>query len=510
MVTEPAATLEVSCNYIGGRWVPGRSEEVLRVFSPITGEAVVLIPTGTPADALAAVQAARVALAPWQALTVEHRGELVRAAFDRLAAATAELAELQHVEMGQPVDLAVSSLTGSLAEVPSYTTDAASKQEERLAHGRVVRRGRGVAALIVPWNFPLPVALDGLAPLLLTGNCVVWKPSERSPLSAIRAMDLLSDVLPPGVVNLLLGDARAGQPLVDADIDLVVFTGSVATGRKIGESTGRRLIKAVLELGGKDPVIIDADVDPQWAARQVLDGAFQNSGQLCTSMERIYVHHAVAHQFITSLVEQTRHLHPGPLVDQRQRAIVAAQVEDAVARGARVVVGGDPPEGGSYYPPTVLVDVPDDANLMREETFGPIAPVTVVSSFDEALQRANETMYGLGATVFTRNEDHVGQASAVLQAALIWINEWKATSPGWTAEPKRSSGLGAGWGPGLIQEVTSSTYVHEGSTPPSAPARRDQVPSRPSQPMIPAHPTSPPRTDRRQTETESRAPTSKS
>lgn len=467
MSTSPTA-ITGSRNHIAAEWLPGHGDEVIQVISPVTDRLVGLIPAGTQRDAAAAVAAARAALPAWQTLPTASREEMISAAVQRLTADIQRLAELQNLEMGQPIKLAQDAMTGSLTEMLTCVKRAADIRNTSLSGGRIVRQGRGVAALIVPWNFPIPVALDGLGPLLATGNTVVWKPSERSPLSAIHAMQALAACLPPGVVNLLLGDRRAGEPLINEDIDLVVFTGSEATGRRIGELTGKRLIKVVLELGGKDPVIIDEDVDPEWAAAQVADGAFRNAGQLCTSMERIYVHEAIAAQFVTALTKAAKQVTLGPLVDSRHRAIVDSQVRDAINRGARAVVGGTSPETGSYYPATVLVDVPDDAIIMHEETFGPVAPVRIVASFEEGLRLADSTTFGLGATVFTRNMHHMQSAVSTLQAGIIWLNEWWCMAEGWSGEPKRSSGLGAGWGPGLMLEITTSTYIHDGALPPAA------------------------------------------
>jgi succinate-semialdehyde dehydrogenase/glutarate-semialdehyde dehydrogenase len=459
--------VRVSRNHVGGEWIPSHGDDVLDVTSPVTGQVAGKIPAGTSQDAAAAVNAAKAALPGWRALSTSRRGKVIALAVERLTDAIDELAELQHLEMGQPVALAKAATTDSLNGLLATVENALGIQETTLASGRVVRQPRGVAALIVPWNFPIPVALDGLGPLLATGNTVVWKPSERSPLSAVRAMETLVHALPPGVVNLVLGDRRVGEPLVTEDTDLVLFTGSVAAGRRVGQLTGQRLIKAVLELGGKDPVIIDEDVDPEWAALEVARGAFHNAGQLCTSMERIYVHEKIVQQFVSALVDEARRVELGPLVDPHQRAIVEDHVADAVTRGARILTGGDPPAGGSYYPPTVLVDVPDDAVLIREETFGPIAPVIAVPSFESALRLADASTYGLAATVFTRNDEHARAAADVLNAGTIWLNEWARVSDGSSGEPKRSSGLGAGWGPGLLQEVTTATYIHQGPLPPA-------------------------------------------
>src|SRR4051794_36638199 len=275
---------------------------------------------------------------------------------------------------------------------------------------------RGVAALLVPWNDPIAIAGGQLGACLVTGNTVVLKPSEKTPLSTIRLVELLD--LPAGVLELLLGDERAGRPLAaHPQVDLVIHTGSIATGRELAAACAGDLRKALLELGGKDPLIVDAGVDPAWAAAQAAAGAFANAGQLCTSVERIYVHAEVAAPFVTALVAEAQRTPIGPLIDERQREIVHRHVSEAVAAGAEIRAGGAPADGpGFFYPPTVLAGCTDDMAVMREETFGPVAAVRAVDSFDEALAAANATEDGLAATVVTPSMGHAPAAGGELRA----------------------------------------------------------------------------------------------
>src|SRR5918994_544257 len=299
---------------------------------------------------------------------------------------------------------------------------------------------------------------------LVTGNTVVFKPSEKTPLSAVWLTAMFDD-LPEGVLNLLLGDARAGWPLVShEDADLVLFTGSVPTGREILEVAGRQLNKAVVELGGKDPMIVDAGVDPAWAAGEAATGSFANTGQICTSVERIYVHKAVADEFLRKLTARSKALRVGdgsepgtemgPLIDEGQRELVHRHVREAVEAGAVLWHGGEVPEGpGFFYPPTVLQGVHKGMSVVDEETFGPVAAVEVVSSFDEALEKANETGYGLAATVLTPHPEHAQRASRELRVGTVKVNAVFGGAPGGAAEPRKASGLGFGYGPELLDEV---------------------------------------------------------
>jgi acyl-CoA reductase-like NAD-dependent aldehyde dehydrogenase len=319
-----------------------------------------------------------------------------------------------------------------------------------------------VAAAVVPWNDPIAIAGGIIGACLVTGNTLVLKPSEKTPLSTVRMAELME--LPGGVLEILLGDARAGRPLVaHPDVDLVLHTGSVETGREIARVCAEQFKKAVLELGGKDALIVDEDVDPRWAAEQAAAGAFANAGQICTSVERIYVHEAVAGPFVDALVEEAGRTEIGPLIDEAQREVVHRHVSEAAERGARVLRGGElPPEDapGFYYPPTVVVDAPDDSALMREETFGPVAAVRTVESFDAGIRAANATEYGLAANVLTASEEHARRAAEELVAGTVKVNAVWGGAPGGSAEPRRSSGMGFGYGPELLDEVTTTKVVH--------------------------------------------------
>jgi acyl-CoA reductase-like NAD-dependent aldehyde dehydrogenase len=334
----------------------------------------------------------------------------------------------------------------------------------------------GVAAVVVPWNDPIAIACGYLGAALVTGNTVVFKPSEKTPLSAVW-LAAMFDGLPEGVLNLLLGDARAGHPLVShEDVNLVLFTGSVPTGREILEVAGRQLKKAVVELGGKDPMIVDRGVDPAWAAAQAATGSFVNTGQICTSVERIYVHEAVAEEFLRELTARAEVLRVGdgsepgtemgPLIDEGQRNLVHRHVQEAVEAGAELRCGGELPDGpGFFYPPTVLSGVRKGMAVVDEETFGPVAAVEVVSSFDEALKKANETVYGLAATVLTSDPEHAQRAFRELRVGTVKVNAVFGGAPGGAAEPRKASGLGFGYGPELLDEVTTTKVVHHAVPP---------------------------------------------
>jgi acyl-CoA reductase-like NAD-dependent aldehyde dehydrogenase len=366
-----------------------------------------------------------------------------------------ELATIESAEIGRPLDVGRMWINGVVAGFRRDLEVASSYPFSRETDATTIinRRPLGVAAVIAPWNFPTNIILGALAPLLAAGNTVVIKPSEKSPLSAARLAELID--LPPGVVNVVFGDGATGAALVaHPGIAIVHFTGSVRAGQAIATASGTHLRRLVLELGGKDPVIVDEGVDVAAVARDVATGAFMNTGQICTSMERIYVHRAVADEFVSELVaEATRYRHGdpsgpgaariGPMIDEGQRDLVARQVADAVAGGATVHVGGViPPGPGFYYPATVLSGVTDEMSVMTDETFGPLAPIQIVESFEEALDKAGRTSYGLAATVYTNDPAHI-EAARDIPAGIIWINRWQGGGSHVIFEPAGASGLTA-------------------------------------------------------------------
>ncbi len=454
---------------IGGEWVSDDedSEDSLPLLNPRTGARYGACPVGGPDRALAAVQAANSAGPAWSRRTLEQRADVLRLAAVRLAAASDQVAAAVSLETGKPEADALAEVQGSLALVEWYADLALTVLAPREnAVGVEYRKPYGPTALVVPWNYPVAIALRTLPAILMAGNTVVWKPSEKTPLSAFLMMRALMEVdeLAGGVVNLLLGDARSGVPLVESpDVKLVVHTGSTATGRSIGAVSGRLLRPSVLELGGKDAVIVDAAVDVPEAARKVFVGAFDNAGQICTSMERLLVHHAVADELLEHLAGMAAELNTrlgqvpasfgsaspsiGPLIDERQRQLVQQQVDLAREHGDHVLAGGEIPEGpGFYYPATVVRCTSTETPLWQAETFGPVIAVRTCNSIDEAIDVANASNFGLGATVISQDPAVIARAQD-LESAIVWVNEWHAPLAGAQFEPVGASGLGT-VGPG--------------------------------------------------------------
>ncbi|MBW6434818.1 aldehyde dehydrogenase family protein [Actinoplanes hulinensis] len=453
---------------IDGRWAPGTGGRTLTVTGPCDDRPVTRVPVASEADVAAAVRAARAAAPEWARTAPAARAAALHAAANAIEAAAGELAEIMAGEMGKPVDGARDSIAAGVGTLRQYAELGPTHRGRSLAgdDGAIdlmAYRPRGVVAVITPWNDPVAVSCGLLGAALVTGNTVVHKPSERTPATGWRLARLFAPHLPQGVLDVVHGDAPAGAALAAGAVDVVAHVGSTATGRSIAAACARTGAKALLENGGSDPLIVDAGVDPVWAAGQAALGAFANSGQICVAVERIYVHREVAEPFVEALAAEaeTWGKQIGPLVDRRLRDTVHQQVRAAVRDGATLVCGGAVPDApGAYYPPTVLTGCTDDMPVMREETFGPVAPVLVVDSFEEALERAADSPYGLAATVLTPSMSHAQRAWRELPAGTIKVNAVFGGAPGGAAHPRRGSGQGFGYGPELLDEMTVTTVVH--------------------------------------------------
>jgi acyl-CoA reductase-like NAD-dependent aldehyde dehydrogenase len=389
-----------------------------------------------------------------------------------------EIARLLTRENGKPLAQSFAEIDASVGLINTmselgiyFSTRHLGSQEGDLVFQQW--QPRGVAACISTWNFPVIASVELAVCNLVVGNTVVLKSSEKTPLATRLLFECIFDHLPHGAVNHVNGDgANMGEPLVrQPGVDLVCFIGSVNVGRHIGRIAGERVLKVILELGGKDAFIVDDTVDPAAVARLAARCAFANSGQICTSTERIYVHRRVRDAFVDHLVQAAKSLklgpgldptsELGPLIDEDQISKVEQHVNTAIQVGAEALTGGcrlDRP--GFYYPPTVLVNVSEDMSVMYEETFGPVAPVVRVDSFDEAIERANASEYGLSAIVCTESAPNAIHAIKKLQAGTIKINCERGQAPGAHAEPFKNSGIGVGHGIDFLRELTIRKAVH--------------------------------------------------
>ncbi|TML23520.1 MAG: aldehyde dehydrogenase [Actinobacteria bacterium] len=410
---------------------------VIEIDDPADGSRVLSVPMAEEAQIIAAVAAARAALPGWAATAPAERAAAVARAADAVAARADDLARQTTREMGKPLADARGGVDAGIDTLRQYAQLGPLHRGRSLAGSwdatdLMVYEPRGVVAALTPWNDPVAVACGLIGAALVTGNTVVTKPSERTPGTGALLAELIAARLPEGVLHHLSGDGTVGARLIEEDLDVVTHVGSTATGRHIAAVCARTGAKAVLENGGSDPLLLDADVDPAWAAGQAALGAFANAGQICVAVERIYVHRAVADSFLRALVERARSRRMGP--------------------------GLDPP--GSFCPATVLADVTDDMAVMRDETFGPVAAVAVVDSFEEALRRAASSPYGLAATVLTGSMAHAQRAWRELPVGTVKVNDVYGGAPGGAAHPRAGSGQGYGYGPELLDELTATKVVH--------------------------------------------------
>ena len=436
----------------------------LAVRDPARGDVIDELPIDDPAAVSSAVARARAAQPAWAALSVKERGRLVKRARQAMVAVRGEIIDRLERETGKTRFDVAGELMGVCMDI-GYLARRAPRwlRTERVStrplfgkRGFVVYKPRGVVGIISPWNAPLNLALGDAIPALLTGNTVVIKPSELTPLATLRALEAMNTVLPADVLQIVIGYGDTGAALVD-EVDLVCVTGSPETGRRVMERASRRLTPVLLELGGKDPMIVLRDADLDRAARGAAWGGCMMTGQVCMSVERVYVEAPVVEAFTTKLVAEMAKLRTGengkhaeidfgPFTSPRQVEIVERHLEDARAKGAQVLLGGKriATAHGVFFEPTVVTQVNHSMALMTEETFGPVVPVMAVRDVDEALRLANDTRYGLNASVWTRDVERGVAVAERIESGNVCVNECviSAGVPGLPFGGVKQSGLG--------------------------------------------------------------------
>jgi len=422
--------------------IPGETT-TFAVRAPAGGDVIRELPVADEAAVAAAVARARRASVEWAAQPPRERARIVRRARRELARQRAEIFDLLGRETGKAQFDVVGELMGVCMDIGHLARRAPRwLRTERVSvrplfgkRGRIVYKPRGVVGIISPWNAPLNLALGDAVPALLAGNAVVVKPSELAPLAVDRAIRAMNDVLPPGVLQVVHGAGPTGAALVD-HVDMICVTGSPETGRRVMARAAERLVPVLLELGGKDPMIVLADANLDHAARAAAWGGCMMTGQVCMSVERVYVERSVAEAFTSRLVDEMRRLRVGPngpdadidygpFTSPRQIEIVERHVDDAVARGATIATGGRRIERGSghYFEPTVLTGVDHGMAIMREESFGPVVPVMLVDDAEEAVRLANDSAYGLNASVWTTDLARGEALATRLETGNACVNE---------------------------------------------------------------------------------------
>ncbi len=408
----------------------------LNSINPVTNQSIGSVDI-TPCEHIAnTVTRARNAQQSWANLSISARITQLKKLSNHLSEKQEQLAQLITQEMGKPIKesrqeilLCHTNLTGYLDEIEQALTPQVKNNNN--TESVMYYDPLGVCAVITPWNFPFSLPHGLIIAALAAGNAVIFKPSEETPLSGQAYADLLHQILPPDLVHIIHGSDDQGKALVAQPIDLIAFIGSQQTGKKIMAAASEHLTRIILELGGKDPMIVLEDANIEKAACYATENSFRNAGQVCISTERIYVHEKVIPQFIETLVRETNKIQLGngmdeatdigPMVNQTQKNHVLSQIEDAKNKGATIVLDGSNQEN-NFMAPTILSNIDHDMRIAKEETFGPVACITSISDDDEAVALANDTTLGLGAVVFGQ-DDHAKTVARHLTAGMIGVNQ---------------------------------------------------------------------------------------
>ena len=453
--------------------------------NPATGEVLREFDCASAEDVNVAVERARAAQISWAKTPVAVRIRMLRSFQRALHSRKDEVAALISAEAGKPQVEALLTEVMVILDAAGFCMREAKRfmRPQKVAHGNPIMKAKkayltripyGVMAIVSPWNYPFSIPASEVMAALVTGNAVVLKPSEFTPLCALKLKELFDATgLPSDLFQVVIGDGQTGAALTQAKIDKIIFTGSVATGKRIAQSAAARLIPVVLELGGKDPMIVLEDTDLEVATSAAIWGAFMNAGQTCLSVERCYVHRSIFDPFVARCLEKAKALHigpgsdpqtdVGPLISQQQLRIVESQLNDAVAQGAQVLLGGRrlPELGANFYTPTILTGIDHSMKLMREETFGPLLPIIPFENNDEAVQMANDSDFGLAAIVWTRDRKAGEAIAARLHAGTVMVND-VITCFGISEAPHggvKQSGIGRTHGRQGLEEMVWSKYV---------------------------------------------------
>ncbi len=457
---------------IDGRLVAGAS--TFDVINPATEQVLARCPRANLAQLHEAVAAAKAAFPTWAARPIEERRQLLLKLADALGAETESLARLLTREQGKPLAYAAGELAGSIEMIRAFAKmDLPIKVLKETDGARIVqqRTPLGVIAAITPWNFPIILLMIKLAPALLAGNTVVAKPAPTTPLTTLRIGELCAGIFPAGVVNVIadqndLGGALTSHP----DVAKVAFTGSTATGKKVMASVADTLKRLTLELGGNDAAIVLDDVDPKEVAPKIFNGAMFNSGQVCLAIKRVYAHDSIYDALCAELAKLAEAaklgdgLEPGtqfgPLQNKTQFEKVKGFIADARMHGKIIAGGTTDKDRGYFLRPTIVRDIADDCRLVREEQFGPVLPVLRYKDIDDAIARANNTEYGLGATVWSSSQARAFEVALKIDSGTVWINKHLDLPPDVPFGGAKNSGLGREMGQEGLEEFTQAKVIN--------------------------------------------------
>ncbi len=467
--------------YIKGKFTSGSASEQIAIINPATEEIIDESPRGTQKDVLAAVEAAGRAFLSWKLVPAYERAAALHEVAAKIRANRDEIINLLTQEEGKPLvendeELWwVEDTFDYYAELGRHERGRVIPPGESGQFNFVLKEPYGVVGCIVPWNYPLLLLAWKMAPALAAGNTVVIKPSELTPLSTLKVIELACNHLPPGVVNVVTGyGPEVGEPLVKhPDVPVIAFTGSLAVGQRIATLAAPMMKKLHLELGGKDPMVIAPDAELDMAVSGLAYAALINAGQVCTSTERVYVHESIFPQFSEEIADFVGKLRMGngidegvdigPMIRDRFRVKVEEQLSDAVSQGAEILVGGQRPaqfSRGFFLAPAVVTAVDHSMRLMRDETFGPVIPLMPYKDFDEAIALANDCPYGLGASLMSHDAKLVKRFFEEVKAGTIWINDPLTDNFAGPFGGMKMSGLGRELGQEGIDEFFDVKHVH--------------------------------------------------
>jgi succinate-semialdehyde dehydrogenase/glutarate-semialdehyde dehydrogenase len=466
--------------FIGGEWRSAEGGKTLEVEDPSTGTTLCDVADASPADGVAALDAAVAAQADWARTAPRERGEILRRTYELMTERADELALLMTLEMGKPVAESKTEIAYASEFFRWFAEEAVridgGYQVAPNGNGRflVMRQPVGPCLLITPWNFPAAMGARKIGPAVAAGCTMVIKPAAQTPLSMLMLAELMAEAgLPPGVLNVITTSDSGGvmEPLIrDGRARKLSFTGSTAVGRKLIEQAADKVLRTSMELGGNAPLIVFGDADLDKAVEGAMLAKMRNGGEACTAANRMYVHSSVLDEFASRLTERMSALtvgrgvddgvDVGPLIDAKQRDKVAELVDDAVAKGARVLTGAKVADGkGYFYPPTVLTDVPAGARAQREEIFGPVAPLTPFDDEDEVVRMANDTEFGLVSYLFTSDLNRALRVSEKLETGMIGLNQGIVSNPAAPFGGVKQSGIGREGGTVGIDEYLEVKYV---------------------------------------------------
>lgn len=457
---------------INGKLVSGAAK--LDVINPATEEVLAEAPRADHVQLEEAIAAAKAAFPAWAATPIRERGALLVKLADALEVRQGEFARLLTQEQGKPLSEAHWEVGFTIGILRHFAAlDLPNKVLKENAKQKIVRQNMplGVVAAIVPWNFPLLLLMIKVAPALLAGDTLIAKPAPTTPLTALRFGEICCDILPSGVINIVVDDNDLGGALSGhADVAKVAFTGSTATGKKVMVSAAGTLKRLTLELGGNDAAIVLDDVDPIEVAPKLLEAAMMNAGQLCLGAKRIYVHDSqydriceelgrlAARMVVDDGLKQGTQM--GPLQNKAQFEKVKGFLDDA-KRNGKIVSGGELPDRKGYFiQPTIVRDIPDQARLVVEEQFGPIVPVLRYSDLDDAITRTNDSDFGLGGTVWAKDLDRAFEVAAKIESGIVWINSFLVMSPDIPFGGAKQSGIGAELGRDGLEAFTQVKIIN--------------------------------------------------